>query len=159
MIRGLFLAGALSAFFATAASAEVVFVGTISITKVTAQCANVHVGEHHNSTFHPFRPFNAGFSALSLVDDHSARGHQLDGAAFDATLRTVKTGGVGWGNLYTSQTPSQIAVTSYAPLLSKITAKTLSLTIKGKIARLYDDPGGLACVATFIASYVKDQNQ
>lgn len=161
MIRGAILAAALTAAGTTAASAEVVFIGTIKITAVTAQCQNVHANDVNPSTFHPKIVGNGNFSGLSWVGTYSARGHSLDGRAFDATFRTVITGGVGWGDTFTTTAAqrAQIAVTSYSPALASINASTQTLTIRGQIKRLFNDPGGLACVATFIGNYVKDSNQ
>ncbi len=160
MVKGIILAALLSAG-ATTASAEVVFIGTIKITAVTAQCQNVHVNDVNPSTFHPKIVGNGNFSGLSWVGTYSARGHVLDNVAFDATFRTVKTGGVGWGDPYTAAqaTWAQIAVTSYSPALGSINTSTPTLILRGQIKRLFNDPGGLACVATFIGTYVKDSNQ
>jgi len=90
-----------------------------------------------------------------------ARGHGLAGIAFDATFRTVITGGVGWGDTYTVPPAerAQIRVTSYTPPLANINASTPTLILRGQIKRLFNDPGGLACIATFIGTYVKDSNQ
>jgi len=95
------------------------------------------------------------------VGRYGARGHGLDGLAFDATFRVVNTGGVGWGDPYTvaAAERAQIAVTSYSPALASINASTASVVIRGQIKRLFNDPGGLACIATFLGSYVKDSNQ
>jgi hypothetical protein len=156
MVKGLILAALLSAG-ATTASAEVVFVGTIKITAVTAQCQNVHVNDTNPSTFHPKIAGNSPFSGLSWVGTYSARGHALNNAAFDATFRTVKTGGVGWGDAFIAPqaTWAQIRVTSYSPALGSINASTPTVTLRGQIKRLFDDPGGSACIATFVGTYVE----
>ncbi len=162
MIRGAILGAALVASGATTAMAETVFVGTIKFTAVTAQCQNVRLHEYARSTFHPaVRGGNQNFAGLSWVWTNYARGHKLNGANFDATFRTVVTGGTGWGDPYTvaAAQQAQIRITSYAPALGTITAATPTLTIVGQIRRLGNDPGGLACVATFLGTYVKDSFQ
>ena len=160
MVRGIILAALLSAGVTTA-SAEVVFIGTIKITAVTPQCQNVNVNDHDQSTFHPKITGNASFSGLSWVGSHGARGHGLDNLAFDATFRTVITGGFGWGDTFTVPPAerAQIKVTSYTPGIGSINASTPTLILRGQIKRLFNDPGGLACIATFLGTYVKDSNQ
>ena len=161
MIRGAILGTALLAGAATTASAETVFVGTIKITAVTAQCQNVHVNDYAQSVFHPKIVGNANFAGLSWVWTHYAKGHLLGGLNFDATFRTVTTGGVGWGDPYTwpSTKAAQIAVTYYSPAVASITAATPIVIIRGQFKRFNNDPGGLACVASFTGTYVKDSHE
>ena len=161
MMKRAILAAALLAAATATASAEIVFVGTIKITAVSPQCQNINVNDINQSSFHPRVAGNANFSGISWVSNHSARGHGLNGLAFDATFRTVVTGGVGWGDPYEVDAArrAQIRVLSYTPALANITNTTPTLTILGQVRRLFEDPGGLACIATFVGTYVKDSNQ
>jgi hypothetical protein len=162
MIRRALLAVALLAGSATAASSEIVFVGTIKITAQTAQCQRNRVNEYANSAFHPAAVGgNDNFAGLSWVWTHYSRGHGLPGRNFDATFRVVQTGGVGWGDPYIvdAARQSQIRIISSVPAVSAITAATPALQMTGQIRRFDDDPGGLACVFNFIANYVKDSRQ
>jgi hypothetical protein len=161
MVRTAILATLLLAGVTTVASAESVFTGTIKFTAVTTQCRNVRVNDFGNSVFHPKITGNANFAGLSWVWSHYAHGHVLSNLNFDATLRTVVTGGVGWGDVYTKPATqaSKIAITAYSPPIANITASTQTVIIVGKIARPFNDPGGLSCVATFLGTYVKDARQ
>ena len=163
MIRGLLIAAALLATAPTSASAEVVFVGTIIHTAVTPQCQFRDVGERYPSVYHPRTPSagpnpNANFSGLSWIRGHYADGHLLNSLAFDATFRTVETGGVGWGDTYLRPPAerAQIKLISSVPPTAQITTATQMVTITGQIKRPFRDPGGLACVVTFRGVYVKD---
>lgn len=162
MIRGALLAAALLAGATNSASAEIVFVGTIKITAQTAQCARNRVNEFANSAFHPAAVGgNDNFAGLSWVWTHYSRGHGLVGRNFDATFRTVQTGGVGWGDPYivNAARQSQIRIMSSVPAVGAITTATPTVQLNGQIRRFDDDAGGLACVYTFIANYVKDSRQ
>lgn len=162
MVRSALLAVALLAGSITAASAEIVFVGTIKITAKTAQCQHDRVNDVANSTFHPASVGgNRNFAGLSWVWTHYARGHGLVGRNFDTTFRVVQTGGVGWGDPYIvdATRQSQIRIISSVPAVGAITAATPAVQMTGQIRRFGDDPGGLACVFTFIANYVKDSNE
>lgn len=153
MIRGVIIGAALVAAATSGASAEVVFRGTTLITKVTPQCQNTRVGDTSVSRFHPKIAGNANFSGLSFVHQFSAIGYGLDGRSFDATLRAVRSGGVGWGDPYTWN-GSKVAVTSSTPPLGQIKPTTRQLLLRGKIVKHDNDPGGAACVVDFAASYV-----
>lgn len=164
MIKGLALAVALFAGSAMSASAEVVFVGTIINTVVSPQCQNSSVGDRSPSVFHPAGILgNENFAGLSFIRSYYAEGHSLRGQNFDATFRQVETGGVGWGDTYFVSSPTTqsalIRVTSYSPALAAITNATRTITLQGQIRRLFRDPGGTACVVTFIATYVRDSNE
>lgn len=158
MIRGAILGVALISGGATSAMAEIVFVGTVKITAVTPQCQNVDVNDYAHSTFHPKVGTNANFAGFSWIWPHYSRGHALNGRNFDASFRTVVTGGTGWGDpfILPPARQSQLRITSYVPAVTAITAATQTLTLNGQIKRPWDDPGGLNCVMTFIGTYVKD---
>ena len=158
MSRGAIVAAALFVTGVTTASAaETVFWGTIKITAVSAQCQKVHVGDNEQSQFHPKMAGNANFAGLSWVFRYGARGHALNGRNFDASFRTVQTGGVGWGDAYTVPPAqnAQIRITSYTPAIGSITATTAYVILQGQIKQPFSDPGGLNCTASFIGSYVK----
>src|SRR5436853_5847868 len=72
MLRKVVIGAALVATATTGASAEAVYRGAITITAVTPQCQNVHVGDSNTSRFHPKIPGNAGFSGLSFVHQFGA---------------------------------------------------------------------------------------
>ena len=152
------LAAALLAGMATAATAEVVFVGTVINTAVTAACQNAHVGERYPSVFHPaVVAGNDNFTGLSWIRGHYPIGHFFEGS-LDATFRAVETGGVGWGDTYFRPASgwAQIRIISSVPAISSITASTQTLTLRGQIRRFSSDPGGLACIVTFQGVYAKD---
>lgn len=166
MIRGTLLAAALLAGATSATLAETVFVGAITITAVTPQCTTVRVNDRAASVFHPNIVGNQSTAGLSWVWDFYSRGHAIHSSGtprvnFDGTFRSVQTGGTGWGDAYIwpSTKWAQIRVTSYTPALASINSSTPSVTIVGQIRRPNNDSGGLACVATFRASYVKDGAQ
>jgi hypothetical protein len=164
MIRKILLAAALLAAAPVTASAEVVFIGTVVFTAVTSQCQNSHVGDRYPSVYHPKYPItpaataNANFSGLSFIKGHYADGHFLNSLAFDATFRTVVTGGVGWGDTYTRPQAqwAQIRLLSSVPATANITTATQTVTLIGQAKRLFSDPGGLNCIVTFRGVYVKD---
>jgi len=165
MIRRTLLAAAILACSGTAALAETVFVGAITFTSVTSQCTTVRVNDRSASVFHPNIVGNQSTAGLSWVWDFYSRGHAIHSGAirqnFDGTFRSVQTGGTGWGDAYIwpSTKWAQIRVTSYTPAMASINSSTPSVTIIGQIRRPNNDSGGLACVATFRASYVKDGSQ
>lgn len=161
MIRGAILGAVLIAGGTTTASAEIVFVGTIKITAQTAQCQRNRVNDVANSTFHPLVAGNQSFAGLSWVWTHYSKGHGLAGRNFDTVFRVVQTGGVGWGDPYivNATRQAQIRIISSVPAAGAITAATPAVQMTGQIRRFDDDPGGLACVFTFIANYVKDSRQ
>lgn len=161
MLRRTILSAMLLAAGANSAGAEIVFSGKIKFTAVTSQCRNVRVKDFADSSFHPIVGSNSRVAGLSWVWPGNSRGHGLYGVNFDATFRAVKTGGVGWGDPYLRPTTaeSQIRIVSYAPAITAITATTEIVTIRGQIRRPFDDPGGLACIATFIGVYMKDSYQ
>lgn len=154
MIRGAILAAGLIAVGGNAASAETVFHGSIKITAVSAQCQDVNVGDQATSSFHPNIAGNNTFTGLSFVHSYSAIGYGLGNVPFDATFRNATSGGVGWGDVY-NWTGSQIRKTFQSP--ATITNTTLQVLLRGQIKKHDNDPGGALCIATFIASYVKDQ--
>lgn len=166
MIRGALLAAAIFACSGTAALAETVFVGAITFTAVTSQCTTVRANDRAASVFHPNIVGNQGTAGLSWVWDFYSRGHAIHSSGaprvnFDGTFRSVQTGGTGWGDAYIwpSTKWAQIRVTSYTPALANINSSTPFVTIIGQIKRPNNDGGGLACVATFNATYVKDRSQ
>lgn len=162
MIKRALLAVALLAGSAGVASAEIVFVGTIKITAQTAQCGRQRVNDNAVSVFHPAAVGgNQNFAGLSWLWQHYSKGHALGGRNFDATFRTVTTGGTGWGDAYIvgATRQAQIRIMTSVPAVGAITATTPAVQMTGQIRRFDDDPGGLACVFTFIANYVKDSNQ
>lgn len=166
MIRQTLLAAAIFACSGTAALAETVFVGAITITAVTSQCTTVRANDRAASVFHPNIVGNQSTAGLSWVWDFYSRGHALHSSGtprlnFDGVFRSVQTGGTGWGDAYIwpSTKWAQIRVTSYTPALANINSSTPFVTIIGQIKRPNNDGGGLACVATFHASYVKDRTQ
>lgn len=166
MIRQTLLATAILACSGAVALAETVFVGAITITAVTPQCTTVHVNDRAASVFHPNIAGNQTTAGLSWVWDFYSRGHAIHSNAttrvnFDGTFRSVETGGTGWGDSYIwpSIKWAQIKVTSYAPALASINSSTPFVNISGQIRRPNNDGGGLACIATFQASYVKDRSQ
>ena len=167
MIRGALLAAAIFACSGTAALAETVFVGAITFTAVTSQCTTVRVNERAASVFHPNIAGNQRTAGLSWVWDFYSRGHAIHTGAtvprvnFEGNFRSVQTGGTGWGDAYIwpSTKWAQIKVTSYTPALANINPSTPFVTIIGEIKRPNNDGGGVACVASFRASYVKDGSQ
>ena len=160
------LAAVVLAFSGTSALSETVFIGAITFTAVTPECTNVRVNDNAVSVFHPNIVGNESFAGLSVVWEFYSQGHALISSPtarvnFDESDRTVRTGGTGWGDAYIRE-PSkwaQIRVVSYSPALANIRSTTPFLTITGQIKRPFNDPAGLACVATFHASYVKDRRQ
>jgi hypothetical protein len=167
MIRRALLAVALLAGSATTTFAETVFVGAITFTAVTPQCTTVRANDKAASVFHPNIVGNFSFAGLSVVWDFYSRGHILETPPntarrnFGPVFQAVKTGGTGWGDPYIWE-PSrwaQIRVTSYVPALASINSTTRFVTITGQIRRPNSDGGGLACVADFEATYVKDRQQ
>lgn len=159
MIKELLVSSVLLAAVPATASAENVFIGTVVTTAVTAACQNSSAGDRHPSVYHPKSPGNEPFSGLSFVRGGTyAVGHSLNNLAFDATFRTVVTGGVGWGDTYTRPQAlwAQIRLTSSVPATASITNATQTVTITGQARRLFSDAGGLNCVVTFRGVYVKD---
>jgi hypothetical protein len=157
MLRKMVLAALLSAA-PTIASAEVVFVGTIINVAVTPQCQFSGAGDRYPSVFHPKITGNENFSGLSWIRGHYAVGHLLGGIAFDTNVRTVETGGVGWGDTYFKPAAerAQIRISSSVPAIGSINTGTQTVILNGQIKRPFGDPGGLACVITFRGTYVKD---
>ncbi len=130
--------------------------GTIKVTAKTAQCQNQNVGDIAASRFHPLIAGQGDQSeGFSFVYNLGGVGYNLQNHVLDTTFRTVVTGGLGWGGVYTQQTShfAKIQVLAHAT----VTASTQLLVLKGKIQRPDDDPGGLACVIDFTATYVKEQ--
>jgi hypothetical protein len=144
-------AAAAVAMGATSAAAETVFAGTVRTTDVTPACQFYGVGRIDNSQFHPKIPGNAGFSAISFLQPHSAVGYKLENRNFDEFFRTVVSGGVGWGDPF-EWTGSRVRVTVQIP--EHITPSTPAVFLRGQIIKPEDDPGGTACIIDFDASYV-----
>jgi len=166
MIRKATLAVALLACSATAASAEIVFIGKIKFTTEVG-CTQTRLHDSGNSVFHPAPAnpsapgANQNFAGLSWVWQDYSLGHSLGGRNFDAVFRTVTTGGVGWGDAYIrgAAQAAQIRIISSVPAAAAITAATQTVTLTGQIKRFANDASGLACTRTFVGNYIKDSRQ
>ena len=155
-IRRVFTSFALLAIGIVPAAAETVFVGVVKIASVTSQCQNFRTGVA-TSRFHPFFTGQTDSSeGFSLVWQFGGDSYILRSRALDGTFRSAESGGLGWGGIFTfpSNQWAQIALTSARPTIN---ATTTSVTLKGQIKRPAGDPGGLACVATFVGTYLKQQ--
>jgi hypothetical protein len=135
----------------SSASAETLFHGTLRVTKATSQCQFFSVGREFNSTFHPKMTGNANFSAISFIEKYYAVGYSLAGKVFTKTFQPVVSGGVGWGDPF-SWTGSQVLVSFQSP--APVAANTPQLLLRGQVKKPENDPGGVACVIDFAASYV-----
>jgi hypothetical protein len=160
MIRGAILAaGLLAAGATTASSAEITFVGSIKILTATAQCQGPHAGNIDSSHFHPYLAGNAQQTdhseGITTVYNYGGWGVNLANHVFDTTARVATDSGLGWGGTYTN--PSSIVkLTLRSP--ATITNATQFVLLQGQITRPNGDGGGLACVTTFEAAYVRDNN-
>ena len=160
MIRGAILAAGLLAVGATAASAaEITFVGTIKILTATAQCQGTQAGNIDSSHFHPYLAGNAQQTdhseGITTVYNYGGWGVTIQNHVFDTTPRAATDNGLGWGGTYTNPN-SVVKFTLRSP--ATITNATQFVVLQGQITRPNGDPGGLACVTTFEAAYVRDNN-
>ena len=150
MFKRLFFAATILSTFATQASAEILYRGTIIWTAVSG-CVGEQKGYIFGSQFHPrLLGGNDNFSGLTVVHNFGAAGYQLDSQNFPNALVQVGSGGVGW-SAYDFQFPAFVRVISQDP--PTLTTASPAIRLVGKIKNPWGDQAN--CLVDFNASYVK----
>ncbi|WP_237151443.1 hypothetical protein [Oryzibacter oryziterrae] len=139
-------------FSGAAEAAQVRFRGTVVFT-ATDHCAYQTKGSKYGSIYSPRNVGDNGAHAVvTLVYDLNAAALDLANAEFDSNFRKVTVTAVGDSGWTSS---AQVRVTSRSPV--PITTSTRFVTLRGQIKGPWEDPGygGLPCIASFDASYVR----
>jgi hypothetical protein len=157
MVKGLTCAGLVLMAMSMPSAAETNFRGNLVFTAVkNCNAKDAQAGWEFKSSYHVPMSGNDNFSGLSLVYQYGAIGHRLENAKFTSAYKVVKTGGVGWGDAYTSKRQSSILVSLQVP--STLTPTTPSVIVTGKIKNVWGDIGVENCEVTFRGVYVRNLN-
>lgn len=154
MLRKALLCAAIVVAGGSAASAEVVFRGALTLTKVSAQCQNVQKGDSWVAQFHPQFGDQATFEGLSIMFDFGGSGYDTEGGKFSSgAFKAVRSGGLGWGGVFIRPKAewTQFGSVTYS------TPTKPTLTLKGKAKRWNNDGGGLDCEVSFTGSFVRQE--
>jgi hypothetical protein len=147
---------------ATAAQAEVYYMGRILWTDKSGTCDpnnSPNIGDHSRALFHPKGVTgNLPFSSLNRYFDNGIDGSSFSGH-FNSTLQVVDNRSVGADPYNPSAwlpNPGITKVSVETPNVSNLNPPPPTIVLTGKIENPWGDPGANGCVMDYVFNGVKN---